>query len=116
MSINQIRTWLAPIHAAFALSTTVSLIAAAPPAHADATHDMFYIDLVRGLDVYNQRSDQAWLQLGYKVCGAFQRGATEDAVTEMVRSDLGTSNYQAYRVVTATELGLGCFSMKPHQM
>jgi hypothetical protein len=110
------RTWLAPILAAFALSTTVSLIAAAPPGHADASHEIFYIDLVRGLDVYNQRSDQAWLQLGYKVCDAFQRGATEDSVTDTVQSDLGTSTYQAYRVVTATELGLGCFSMKPHKM
>jgi hypothetical protein len=116
MSINPMRRRLAPILAALALSTTVPLIAAAPAAHADASHEIFYIDLVRGLDVYNQRSDPAWLQLGYKVCSAFERGATEDSVTDMVRSDLGTSNYQAYRVVTATELGLGCFSMKPHQM
>ncbi|HEY2562524.1 MAG TPA: DUF732 domain-containing protein, partial [Acidimicrobiales bacterium] len=65
---------------------------------------------------YSQRGDQAWLREGHKVCDAFDRGASEDSVTNIVRSDLGTSTYQAYRVVTAAELGLGCFSLKPHDM
>ncbi|MGH3635107.1 MAG: DUF732 domain-containing protein [Mycobacterium sp.] len=117
MSITAMLPRLAAILAAFALfATTVPLVAVAAPAHADPGNDVFYIDLLRGLDVYNHYGDQAWLQEGHKVCSAFHRGATEDSATDMVQSDLGTSTYQAYRVVTAAELGLGCFTMKYHDM
>jgi hypothetical protein len=117
MRINAIGPRLATVLAAFALfcATAAPLVAAAPT-HDDGSRDFFYIDLLRGLDVYHQYGEQWWLQEGHKICGAFDRGVTEDSATEMVRSDLGTSTYQAYRVVTAAELGLGCFSLKSHNM
>jgi hypothetical protein len=113
MSITPIRPWLA----AFAVfATTVPLAVATPPARADATADLFYIDLLKGTPAYNRYGEQALLQEGHKICSAMQHGASEDSATDMVQSDLGAPNYEAFRVVVSTELGLDCFSLKNHGM
>ena len=118
MSSTPIRPWLAAILAAFALfTTTVPLIAAAPRAQADDPgNDGFYVDLLTGVDAYNQYNEQTLLQEGHKICSAIHQGASEDSATGMVQSDLGPSNYQAYRIVSAAESGLGCASLKTHGM
>lgn len=116
MSIIQKRLRLATIVAAVALfTTTVPLLTAAPRAQADASSDLFYIDLLKGSGP-DRYGEQALLQEGHKVCSAMQHGASEDSAYEMVQSDLGTSKSEAFRVVSAVELGLACFSLKLHGM
>jgi hypothetical protein len=114
------RAWLTAILAAFALFTaTVPLVGGPPRAHADQSAaesaDRFYIDLLKGHDVYKQYSKQALLQEGHKVCSATRHGVSEDDATNIVQSDLGISNLEAYNLVTSAELGLGCFSVKIHE-
>jgi hypothetical protein len=111
MSITPTR--LTALLSAFALfTTTVPLFAAAPRAHANAGSDVFYIDLLKGSDAYNQYGEQALLQEGHKVCDAIQHGASEDGATGIVQSDLGASASVAFSVVSSVELGLDCFSLK----
>ncbi|OBJ38350.1 hypothetical protein A5621_13355 [Mycobacterium colombiense] len=112
MSAIPMRSRLVVTLAASALcATEVLLVAIAPRAHAD---DGFYLDLLNGGSAYKKHSQQTLLQEGRKICSAISRdGASEDNATDMVQSDLGISNDDAYRVVAAAELGLGCFSLKP---
>ncbi|WP_224112422.1 DUF732 domain-containing protein [Mycobacterium avium] len=117
MSIATMRPWLVAVLTPFALlAITVPIVAAAPRAHADASSDIFYIDLLKGSDEYNRHGEQALLQEGHKVCDAMQHGASEEGATKMVQSDLGGDNYQAYWVVSSIELGMNCFSLKPYGM
>jgi hypothetical protein len=117
MSVTRTRPWLTAILKAFALFTsTMTVVAVAPSARADATSDHFYIDLLKGTYAYNQYGEQVLLQEGHKVCGAMQHGASEDAATDMVHSDLGAPTYDAFRVVVSIELGLNCFALKNHGM
>ena len=76
------RPWLAAILAPFALATMmVPLVAAEPHAHADATSDGFYIDLLKGTDIYDRYGEQTLLREAYKVCDAIQRGTGEESNT-----------------------------------
>lgn len=108
MIMTPARPWLVAILAASALFTITAPLAAAAP------DDDFYLDTLSGLPISEQHSEQVLLQEGHKVCNAVKHGATEDIATDMVQSDLGASNYQAYRLVTAAELGLDCFTLKVH--
>lgn len=112
MSVIPMRSRLVATLAAFALCATEVLLAAtAPRAHAD---DEFYMDLLNGGSAYKKHSQQTLLEEGRRICSAISRGgASEDNATDMVQSDLGISNDDAFRVVSAAELGLGCFSLKP---
>ncbi len=111
------RPWLAAILAPFALATMmVPLVAAEPHAHADATSDGFYIDLLKGTDIYDRYGEQTLLREAYKVCDAIQRGTGEESATHMVESDLGLNNDRAFRVVSSVEVGMNCFSLKPYGM
>ena len=112
MRLTQIGSWPTAVFATFALvTTTVSLVAFAPRAHAD---DEFYFDLLNGLDVYKQYGDQRMLQEAHKICDLFKQGANEDTANSMIASELGISTYEAYRVVTAAEFAYGCLSVKFH--
>lgn len=116
MRITPMRRWPAAMLGALAMfAATAPLVAAAPRAHAaPEPSDEFYLDLLNGLPVSDQFSKETLLQEGHKACGAMQHGASEDSATDMVQSDLHISNYYAYRVVSAVELGLSCFSRKTH--
>jgi hypothetical protein len=117
VSVTLIRSWLAATLKAVALfTTTLTTVAVAPSAHADATSDRFYIDLLKGTYAYNQYGEQVLLQEGHKVCSAMQHGASEDNATDMVHSDLGAPTYDAFRVVVSIELGMNCFALKNHGM
>jgi hypothetical protein len=119
MSNTKMRPWQAAILSAFALlMPAVQLVAAAPGAHADINtgSDTFYLDLLKGTYAYNQYGEQALLQEGHKVCNAIRHGATEDNATNMVQSDLGAPNNEAFRVVISIELGLDCYSLKNQGM
>lgn len=120
MSTTPMRAWQAPILVAFALmTTTVPLVEGAPSAHADEnaaeSADRFYIDLLKGHEVYQQFSKQTLLQEGHKVCSTIHQGKSEDDATNMVQSDLGISNLEAYYVATSAELGMACFSVHIHE-
>jgi hypothetical protein len=118
MSVTLIRPWLTtPVKVIVALfATAVAVVGVAPRAHADATHDHFYIDLLRGTRPYNQYGEQVLLQEGHKVCSAIQHGASEDDATNLVHSDLGAPTFDAFRVVVSIELGMNCFALKNHGM
>lgn len=111
------RPWLAAkIFPLAVVTMMVPLVAAGPHAHADATSDGFYIDLLKGTDIYDRYGEQALLREGYKVCDAMQHGTSEESATHMVESDLGLNNDRAFRVVSSTEVGMNCFSLKPYGM
>lgn len=112
MSFTGLRRWLAAVVVPFALVTITTPHAAAGPEGSDE----FYLDILNGLPVYTQHSKQILVQEGHKVCNSIHHGGSEDSTTSMVESDLGTSNINAYRLVVAAELGLGCFSLKVHGM
>lgn len=113
MSMTRLRRWLVATLALFAMVTAMAPLAAAGPEGSDE----FYLDNLNGLPVYKEHSKQFLLQEGHKVCSIIQeQGASEDSATDMVQSDLGTSTVNAYRLVVAAELGLGCFSLKVHGM
>lgn len=112
MTITPMRPWLVAMVAAFALSTITVPVAAAGPEGSDS----FYLDLLSGLPVNEKYGKQFMVQEGHKICDAIHGGASEDNATDMVQSDLRTSNYEAFRVVGSAELGLGCFSLKVHGM
>lgn len=117
MSVTLIRPLLpATLKVVALFATTMTVAAVAPHAHADATADRFYIDLLKGTYAYNQYGEQVLLQEGHKVCSAMQHGASEDNATDMVHSDLGAPTYDAFRVVVSIELGLNCFALKNHGM
>jgi hypothetical protein len=108
---------MAAITTTFALFTTaMTVVAVAPSAQGDPTADRFYIDLLKGTSPYDHYGEHALLQEGHKVCSAMQHGASEDAATDMVHSDLGAPTYDAFRVVVSIELGMNCFALKNHGM
>lgn len=81
-----------------------SVVAAAPPAHADAGKYLRLLD-----DKYSYLSQQQLLAEGYKVCAAFNQGTTSSSVVNMVQKDLGgVSVAVAIDVVGAAAVGLGC--------
>lgn len=70
-----------------AIALAFAAITAAADAHADSFGDNFYLQTLQHEYYYHQHSDAEWLREGHKVCDAHLRGATDDQLQDLVKSD-----------------------------